>query len=94
MEAPQRFLDLFDPETTPNQVEYAFSSVIDEGIKNVTTALKAKAMWSNALLVVSSDNGGPSFSDQHAASNWPLRGTCTSVPAHTQGLCTSRPSGL
>jgi arylsulfatase B len=78
MEAPPRFIDLFDPATIPDKgsmrTEYAFSSVIDEGLKNVTTALKAKKMWANTLLVVSSDNGGPSFSDQHAASNYPLRG--------------------
>jgi hypothetical protein len=74
MEAPQRFLDLYDAEAIPNQVEYAFSSVIDEGLANVTAALKAKGMWANTLLVVSSDNGGPAFSDQHAASNFPLRG--------------------
>ena len=41
MEAPQRFLDLYDAEATPNQVEYAFSSVIDEGLANVTAALMA-----------------------------------------------------
>jgi len=31
-------------------------------------------MWDNTFLVFSSDNGGPAFSDQHAASNYPLRG--------------------
>lgn len=74
MEAPQRFLDIYDKSTVPNQVEYAFSSVIDEGISNVTAALKAKNMWDNTLMTVSADNGGPAFSDQHAASNYPLRG--------------------
>merc|ERR1719201_1382260 len=74
MQAPDRFLDLYDKDTTPSQKEYAFSSVIDEGLANVTKALKAKGMWDNTLLVVTSDNGGPSFSDQQAASNFPLRG--------------------
>lgn len=74
MQAPDRFLDIYDKDSTPNQVEYAFSSVIDEGIANVTQALKSKGMWENTLLVVSADNGGPSFSDQKAASNFPLRG--------------------
>eukprot|EP00041_Stephanoeca_diplocostata_P023742 m.589120 g.589120 ORF g.589120 m.589120 type:complete len:372 (+) comp22369_c0_seq6:1415-2530(+) len=73
MEAPQRFLDLVGTDV-PNQVEYAFSAVIDEGVANVTNALKAKGMWDNTLMVVSADNGGPAFSDQHAASNFPLRG--------------------
>ena len=76
MEAPQRYLDLYAKDEFPRtmQAEYAFSAVIDEGVGNVTKALKAKGMWHNTLLVVSSDNGGPSFSDQHAASNFPLRG--------------------
>lgn len=66
MEAPDRFKDLYDKKTTPNVIEYAFSSVIDEGLANVTRALKTKGMWDNTLLVVSSDNGGPAFIDQHA----------------------------
>ena len=74
MQAPQRFKDLYDKETTPSVVEYAFSSVVDEGLLNVTTALRTKKMWELTLMVVSSDNGGPAFSDQQAASNFPLRG--------------------
>jgi arylsulfatase B len=83
MEAPQRFLDIYAKDDfcgnggkskCTMQTEYAFSSVIDEGISNVTKALKAKSMWDNTLLVVASDNGGPAFSDQQAASNFPLRG--------------------
>lgn len=73
MEVPKQYQDLYDA-TTPNVIEYAFSSLIDEGIRNVTLALMQKGMWENTLLVVSSDNGGPAFSDQHAASNFPLRG--------------------
>ena len=80
MEAPQRFLDIYakdefcgSQKKCGMQVEYAFSSVIDEGISNVTAALKTKGMWERTLLVVASDNGGPAFSDQHAASNFPLR---------------------
>jgi len=81
MQAPQRFLDIYEKDNLcprgkicAMQVEYAFSSVIDEGLSNVTAALKAKGMWDNTLLIVASDNGGPAFSDQRAASNFPLRG--------------------
>lgn len=73
MQAPKRFTDLYDPKVVPNVVEYAFSSVIDEAVGNVTKVLKAKGMWTNTLMVVSADNGGPAFSDQAAASNFPLR---------------------
>ena len=76
MQAPQRFIDKYAKLGFPKQqqVEYAFSAVIDEGIGNVTAALKAKGMWDNTLMVVVADNGGPSFSDQAAATNYPLRG--------------------
>jgi hypothetical protein len=60
MEAPQRFLDIYakdefcgtQAKQCGMQVEYAFSSVIDEGISNVTAALKARGMWERTLLVV------------------------------------------
>eukprot|EP00418_Pyrodinium_bahamense_P047686 CAMPEP_0179159758 /NCGR_PEP_ID=MMETSP0796-20121207/78050_1 /TAXON_ID=73915 /ORGANISM="Pyrodinium bahamense, Strain pbaha01" /LENGTH=256 /DNA_ID=CAMNT_0020861589 /DNA_START=23 /DNA_END=790 /DNA_ORIENTATION=+ len=45
MQAPRRYLDLYDKSTTPDRAEYAFSSVIDEGVANVTNALKLKGMW-------------------------------------------------
>ena len=33
-------------------------SVLDDNVKAVTDALKAKGMWDNLLIVFSSDNGG------------------------------------
>ena len=76
MQAPQQYLDVYNTSGFPEgmQCEYAFSSVINDGIANVTAALKANNMWDNTLMVVASDNGGPAFSDQSAASNFPLRG--------------------
>lgn len=58
MQAPQRFLDMYDPNVVPDQTEYAFSSVLDEAFANITQALKTKGMWNNTLLIFSSDNGG------------------------------------
>ena len=55
MEAPQQYQDMYPANSTPSVIEYAMSSVIDEGIKNVTSALRAKGMWPNTLMVVSSD---------------------------------------
>ena len=52
MEAPDRFTSMFDSAKCPNVVEYAFSSVIDEAVKNVTSALKTKGMWDNTLFVL------------------------------------------
>jgi arylsulfatase A-like enzyme len=50
MEAPQRYKDLYDAKTTPSVVEYAFSSIIDEAIGNVTAALRTKKMWKSTLM--------------------------------------------
>jgi arylsulfatase A-like enzyme len=55
-EAPQRFLDKYDPETVPFQSVYAMSSIVDEALRNVTGALQVKGMWPNTLMVVASDN--------------------------------------
>ena len=50
-------------------------SAVDEGIGNVTAALKARGMLENTLFVFTSDNGGPILGgDAVGARNWPLRG--------------------
>jgi hypothetical protein len=49
MQAPQRFLDMYDPNVVPDQTEYAFSSVLDEAFDNITQALKAKGMWEKSV---------------------------------------------
>jgi len=50
-------------------------SALDEGIGNVTAALKRAGLWDETVIIFSTDNGGPAqgFNDNHA-SNWPLRG--------------------
>ena len=32
--------------------------VVDAGMWNITQALRAKALWAETLMIVSSDNGG------------------------------------
>ncbi len=71
-EAPQRFQDKFDPSTVPFAPAYAMSSIVDESLRNVTNALRAKGMWENTLMVVAVDNGGSLT--QNMGSNYPLRG--------------------
>ena len=51
----------------------AMTRVMDEGIGNVTAALKARGMWDDTLFVFSSDNGG--WVGTTGSSNWPLRGS-------------------
>ena len=42
--------------------------VVDRGINNITTALKAADRWDDALIMISSDNGGIG-----PGNNYPLR---------------------
>ncbi len=49
---------------------------LDEGVANVTAALRARGMLEDTLIVFSTDNGGPADEfNGNMASNWPLRGT-------------------
>lgn len=48
----------------------------DQLFGNMTKALKAKAMYNDTLIVLTSDNGGPAATivSGHAGNNWPHRG--------------------
>ena len=49
--------------------------VLDEGVGNVTAALKRRGQWSSSLVVFVSDNGGPTHGNEGTASNnFPMRG--------------------
>ena len=53
----------------------AMTNYVDMHVGQVVALLKAKGMWANTLLVVSSDNGGPIYRNGAAgANNFPLRG--------------------
>ena len=53
----------------------AMTNYVDAHVGQVVDALKAKGMWDNLLLVMSSDNGGPIYRNGSAgANNYPLRG--------------------
>ena len=55
-------------------------SAVDEGIANVTAALKRRGMLENTLIIFTSDNGGPTTTtDGVGARNWPLKGGKHSV---------------
>lgn len=50
-------------------------SFLDTAIANATRLLKSKGMYDNALIVFSSDNGGPIYAGgDGGANNFPLRG--------------------
>lgn len=60
----------------PNQPRAIYHSMVrfaDDCLGNLTAALKSTEMWKDTLVVVTSDNGGPMYSN-NAANNFPLMG--------------------
>ena len=53
---------------------HAMVSLLDEVLGNITDALRARGLWQDTLMVLSSDNGGPAAPIESGSSNWPLRG--------------------
>ncbi|XP_065843285.1 arylsulfatase J-like [Oscarella lobularis] len=73
LQAPQRFVDMYKEIKNKNrQMKAAMVTAMDEAIGNITAALKKIGMWNDALIVFTTDNGGPVNS---GSSNWPLRGS-------------------
>jgi arylsulfatase B len=68
----------------PSRRAYAaMTAYVDRAVGEIKAALEAKGMWENTLLVVTSDNGGPTYPGKNtalfgSASNAPLRGGKTS----------------
>jgi hypothetical protein len=57
-----------------DRVQYLASlRYIDEVVKNITDALKAKNIWNNSMIIFTSDNGG-GIGLGPGGSNYPLRG--------------------
>lgn len=51
-----------------------FPKVMDDGIRNLTQALKRNQMWDNTLIIFTADNGGGMGGNQ-PSNDYPLRGT-------------------
>ena len=71
LELPEANLTLFDfiDDDDRRQTYSAMVKYLDNIIGELVHLLKAKNMWDNTLLVVSSDNGGQQF----AGNNYPLK---------------------
>ena len=52
----------------------ALVEMLDEGMANVTAALRSSGLWQRTLLAFHADNGGWTSSLELGGNNWPLRG--------------------
>ncbi len=59
VQAPARFVALYNSTDPLKNVFSAMVSVVDESVRNVTEALRAAGMWDNTLVVWTTDNGSP-----------------------------------
>ena len=67
----------FDPRCADNhqrQLYHGMTTALDEGVGNVTQALRDTGMFENALIIFYADNGGPLVTTGMSGNNWPLRG--------------------
>jgi hypothetical protein len=71
MQVPEEYLNASVPTHGSKQAYFGMTRFIDEGVKNITEALKAEGLWDNTLLVYSCDNGGE---QSNGGNNYPLRG--------------------
>lgn len=71
-EAPAEYVAQNDHIASKSRRNFAgMVSAVDDSIPLVIGALKEKQMWSNTVLIVSTDNGGNLGG---SGNNWPLRG--------------------
>lgn len=72
LEAPQSYIDMCSHIPEPNRrIFCGMMKAMDEGIGNITYALKTSGMWENTLIAFTTDNGGQ---NEAGGNNWPLRG--------------------
>ena len=82
-EVPSQYSDLYGADKFSNDyaIMNGMASAADEVLGNVSSAMQARGMWANTLIVYTSDNGGPAgqLSSGHSGNNWPLRGGKTNL---------------
>lgn len=73
LQAPDQYLQRYQAQANWSDSRKIYASMltaVDDGIASVVDALQAKGLWNDTLVIVTTDNGGPSS----ASSNYPYRG--------------------
>ncbi len=77
-EVPPEYMVPYENRTdwTDKRINYAgMLTAADEGIGNITAALKQNGLWGNTLIILTTDNGGPTtVGCTQGSSNYPKRG--------------------
>lgn len=89
-EVPENYVEPYNDNTAWSQQRKTYAGMLscaDESIGNLTEALRRKGLWKDALIIVTTDNGGPtSICAVQGSSNDPLRGgKCTLWQGGTTG---------
>lgn len=76
LQAPTKYIKRFPHiKNTERKTYAAMVSALDDAVGSIVQTLKDKNMYSNSIIVFTTDNGGPANGfDGNAASNFPLRG--------------------
>ncbi|XP_077994395.1 arylsulfatase J-like [Glandiceps talaboti] len=77
LQAPDKYTKKFpNIQSEERKIFAGMMAAVDESVGHVVQALKANKMYSNSIIIVTSDNGGLTNNrPDGAASNWPLRGS-------------------
>lgn len=85
-QAPEAYVEPYFPgiaaggKPTLRQVYGGMLAALDEGVGNVTAALRGKKMWDNTFLAFTADNGGPTdMCMKQGSTNAPYRGGKCSI---------------
>lgn len=87
-EVPLQYSDMYKNRnwTSERKLYAGMLTSVDEGIGNVTAALKSARMWDNTVIVVTTDNGGPTeVCSVQGSSNRGRGGKCTIWEGGTAG---------